>query len=442
MSDSSESDGLVQLNPKRKKGKLRISMDSNDEESIKVVRKSTANLVLKARKLKPTSPQTFKLKRNHEDLRFQGDYDAPILYPTANTCKADLLLQVTYEGVTKAYIPLHLEVVKKNVPWFAGALRQGASQTTSTFRESRDGKVELKFPYDPQHLCSYFKSIYDSSIDLDSNNAVCYHWIADYFNDEQVLKVARSYISSNINDELLFDVWDRCPGFEEVCINYVKKHGIRNVTNLDGRIGVLSRMKFIDFIKRVTHDLKSETIIRLQKIWLLQNYSDENLQELLFKTDFTKISMNAKFTYYNDIIQKLKPGIIQQVHSHIFKVSAPITEAPSSVLDDDTPIVTLLKYLDPSEMQIENANARCKRKTSRHDDLLINGMLAYQANDSSKNVVQPNNNETNQRNRLRILEHLPRTAAATIERRKRKDESIRESIRRQQEAMWDSINDI
>ena len=108
--------------------------------------------------------------------------------------------------------------------------------------------------------------------------------------------------NKNINEEILFDLWDvESADFEDACVDYVKENSIKQPDSLVKKIGKLCHEKFTRFIGKVTNVLQSDVIIKLEKNWLKENYSDDNLENLIFNTDFNKISMNDKWNWVENL---------------------------------------------------------------------------------------------------------------------------------------------
>jgi len=259
------------------------------------------------------------VERNFETFEHQqGDggliEGLPVLSPTEDPpAPYDMTLQVTNAGVPTAYIRLHLEHMSKNFSYFKD-IKDKYERFPGIARP-----VSFEFLYKPEDLCSYLASAYEETLTVRLSNCVAFLWLAKFFDDTTALPGILQFIERNISAVIVFDVLDASRQFDQSCFEYLRDFGLNNLMTLQGGVNILTKHRFLEIMERA--DIPIKTLVHLQKAWLVGNFSDQNVSEIILDTDYSACDNGDKLNLQRALVNLMSADMGKLVFNHLFSQS-------------------------------------------------------------------------------------------------------------------------
>jgi len=294
------------------------------------------------------STTEIKLARRMESLNFTDfdideDSSVRVLKPMYATCKADLLLKIMSGETCRAVVPLHKAFMTENVPYFTSMFKTGSTWREAKVEATGDDKKEsnpymiIQYVYDGDLdvLEQYFTSIYSQCVKLEPTTVIQFFKIADYFNDELILRTCIDYLKNNITEQLIPAAWECSQDLEAPVNSFLKKidqngNNKRStvlypftdrsafITNMS-QLSPLRFERFIDACSTnptLSESLGWELIVEVKVAWYVAN--EKTLDNMIFSTDWSVLTDTSRLNHFKAAVHYLDPTKIRDDSSHIF----------------------------------------------------------------------------------------------------------------------------
>jgi len=185
---------------------------------------------------------------------------------------------------------------------------------------------------------------------------------------------AQEYVAKNVENDNLVDTWYRDDSFQEACIDFVKSEEFDS-ENLLENVGKLPLEKFTEFLTKASEPLTSSVLIGLKRNWLKANPNKDNYENMIFKVDFSGISDQDKFDFYEELMDDMDGELVKRVFKHMF---------PSGTkdLNPDDEMISLIKCFEPTDEKLDQII---------NDPEVVSGKIKASINELKKQRVNQKN---------------------------------------------------
>jgi len=261
------------------------------------------------------------VERNFETFEFEPEADdevhefvsdgLPVLTPSEDPpAPYDMELKVTKKGTPTAYIRLHSEHMVKNFNYFK-VIQEKAKRFPGT-----DEFLSFEFLYDAEHLCAYLASAYEETLEINVNNCVAFLWLAEYFCDGTALPGIKQFIGNHICAATVVGILDASREFDAACFDFLRGVSEPGLLTLQTKVGVFTKPRFMDVMLR--SNISIHTMIQLQHAWLIENFTEENVEDIILQTNYSNSEIADKLSLQRALVNTMSPYLGKRVFNHLF----------------------------------------------------------------------------------------------------------------------------
>jgi len=290
--------------------------------------------------------QVVNFERDLSCLKYETDHGAPNFHASANDYRADLLIKVIDSNdELQGCIPCDKVLIVKYFDQIAAKYQEESGTLWKKEEEQGISVYELKVDVEPQIVCDLIKSIYDGKVEFSKRCGIAFHMLSTFLLCGKLENHAQEYVAKNVENDNLVDTWYRDDLFQEACIDFVKSEDFDSEKLLEN-VGKLPLVKFTEFLSKASEPLTSSVLIGLKRNWLKANPNKENYENMIFKVDFSGISDQDKFDFYEEVMDDMDGELVKRVFKHMFP-------SGSKNLNPDDEMITLIKCFEPTDEKLD-----------------------------------------------------------------------------------------
>jgi len=319
--------------------------------------------------------QIVNFERDLSCLKYETNHGAPNFHASANDYRADLLIKVIDSNdELQGCIPCDKVLIVKYFDQIAAKYQEKSGTLWKKEEEQGISVYDLKVDVEPQIVCDFIKSIYDGKVEFSKSCGIAFHMLSTFLLCGKLENHAQEYVAKNVENDNLVDTWYRDDSFQEACIDFVKSEEFDS-ENLLENVGKLPLEKFTEFLTKASEPLTSSVLIGLKRNWLKANPNKDNYENMIFKVDFSGISDQDKFDFYEEVMDDMDGELVKRVFKHMF---------PSGTkdLNPDDEMISLIKCFEPTDEKLDQII---------NDPEVVSGKIKASVNELKKQRVNQKN---------------------------------------------------